>query len=116
MLRAFECQKLDFYGTNQYFPNLEGPASANNMESFLGGRRGWDRLTEGEAHVLHGAWWGKGITTRNILTAPNPDDDIEDVNDVSTPLQPIVHTIVDLDQGIGRTTIGPVRYSCVGSL
>ena len=63
--------------------------------------------------MLREVWWGKDITTRTILAIPNSDD-IEDVNDVSTPPpvgvspQPIVHTIVDLDQGIARTPIGEI--------
>ena len=56
---------------------------------------------------------GEGYYHRTILAIPNSDD-IEDVNDVSTPPpvgvspQPIVHTIVDLDQGIARTPIGEI--------
>jgi len=80
------------------------------MATLLERRGSWIHLTEGEAYALCEAWWGKDITTRTIQTIPNSDD-IEDVNDASTPPPvgvPIPHTIVDIDQAVGNIPIGEI--------
>lgn len=79
-------------------------------------RRGnWIHLTERRVHALYEAWWGKSIITRTIPAVPISDDIDNDVNEVSTPPpvgaspQPIVHTIVEIDQSIGtKEPIGEI--------
>jgi len=96
-------------------PIVERSASShrtagNNMATLLERRGSWIHLTEGGAYALYEAWWGKDITTRTIQTIPNSDD-IEDVNDASTPPPvgvPILHAIVDIDQAVGNTPIGEI--------
>ena len=81
--------------------------------SNLLGRKNWLRYEEGKACALYEAWWGKDITTRTIPAIPISDDiDNKYANDESPPVgvlsQPIAHTIVDIDQGLGMTPIGEI--------
>jgi len=74
------------------------------MGSLLERRGNWDYLTEGRAHALHEAWWGKEITEPTI---PMTDDFDNDVNDVP-PQAPKSHIIIDIDQGIEHKPIGEI--------
>jgi hypothetical protein len=97
------------------FAKSRSTTDTNNMASLLEQRRNWIHLTEGRAYALYEAWWGKAITERTVPAIPISDDIDNDVGYVSTPSpvgvspQPIVHTIVDIDQSIGaRSPIGEI--------
>ena len=96
-------------------PDLEGGDSSQpsrtttTTDTGLLERRGnWKKLTEGDAHVLYEAWWGKKITERTIQIPGDFDNDVSSPSSVGMSPQPTVHTIVHIDQSIGPLPIGEI--------
>jgi hypothetical protein len=110
-------------------PNLEGRGPSQRKKTrtateparHLKRRGNWQQVTEGRAHGLYEAWWGKDITERTITISDDLDNDAGDVseggpdNDASDgsspppPGIPSVHKIVNIDHAIsGKKAIGEI--------